>query len=59
MYASIVGLQAAATTSHFPVDSAAICSHGKDGAFHHLHMAWALVADRRGILRPRVHWVLD
>ena len=44
---------AARTTSLVQVASSDICSREKDEAeFHHLHMAWVLVADRKGNPSP-------
>jgi len=61
MRTSISTRQAAATTtSCFQVASSAIRSHEKDEAeFHLLHLAWVLVADRKGNPRPRMHWLVD
>lgn len=47
-----------ATTSS-QVASSAICSPDKDEAEHHLHMAWAVIADKNGNPRPRMHWLVD
>ena len=61
MCSSILSRRAAATTtSLFQVASSDICSREKDEAkFHHLHMAWVLVADRKENPRPRMHWLVD
>lgn len=49
----------AMTTSHFQTASSDICSRGENEAeFHQLHMAWVL-ADTKGDLRPRLHWLVD
>jgi hypothetical protein len=51
---------AARTASLVQVASSDICSREKDEAeFHHLHMAWVLVADTKGDRQPRMHWLVD
>ena len=30
-----------------------------EAEFHHLHMAWVLVADTKGGPQPRLHWLVD
>jgi len=61
MYSPTLTRQAVArTTSHVQVASTDIRSLGKNEAdSHHLHMAWALVADRKGNPRPRVRWLVN
>jgi hypothetical protein len=50
----------ARAASHVQVASTDIRSLKKNEAdFHHLHMAWALVADRKGNPRPRVRWLVN
>ncbi len=57
MCSSILDGQAAAMTTSLSSD---ICSRPKnETGFHHLHMAWILVADRRGNPRPQMHWLPD
>lgn len=57
---TLIRQTAARTTSLVQLASSDICSREKDEAeFHHLHMDWVLVADKKGHPRPRMHWLFD
>ena len=60
MCASSLSDQAEATMSLIHSASLKVCSREQDQSeFHHLHMAWIAVADRKGISRLRMHWLVD
>jgi hypothetical protein len=57
---TLIRQTAARTMSLIQVASSDICSREQDEAeFHHLHMDWILVADKKGNPRPRMHWLID
>ena len=60
MCSSNLSHQSAATMSLIQLTSPQISSREQEKEeFHHLRMAWALVADRKGTLKPRMHWLIE
>jgi hypothetical protein len=57
---TLIRQAAVRTASLAQVASSDGCSREKDEAeFHHVHMAWVMVADTKGDRQPRMHWLVD
>ena len=59
MCPSILRREAAATTISFTQVAFPDIGSREKAEFHHLHMAWVLVADRKGDPWPHMRWLVD